>query len=160
RSKFILLINFNNQKATSMMWSADQYLDELHKEAVSIHKKNYGYEWKQEIKDNIKKVLGAYEDYKGDFNHSKIERVDTKDYERLRIEINTISSSLKMPVYVLIPKEKSKEKTPAVLAIHGHGYGSKALVGLNPDGSIKTEEEYHKNFAIKLVKKGVVVFVP
>ena len=58
------------------------------------------------------------------------------NYWRLRVEITTISP-LRMPVYVLIPKVKSKEKLPAVLAIHGHGYGSKEVVGLNPDGSVK-----------------------
>ena len=49
-------------------------------------------------------------------------------YYRLRVEISTISQ-LRMPVYLLIPKNRGDKKLPAVLAIHGHGYGSKeALV--------------------------------
>src|SRR5690625_7031109 len=81
------------------------------------------------------------------------------NYERLRVEIGT-SSDMKMVVYVLIPKNTQVKKVPAVLAVHGHGYGSRGAVGLNHDGSIKTEEEYHKDFAIELVNRDMVVVVP
>src|SRR5699024_12767726 len=84
---------------------------------------------------------------------------DMGHYERLRVEIGTVSS-MKMPMYVLIPKNNQGKKVPAVLAVHGHGYGSRGAVGLNHDGSIKTEEEYHKDFAIELVNRNMVVVVP
>lgn len=80
-------------------------------------------------------------------------------YLRLRVELSTIDS-LRMPVYLLIPKNREETKLPAVLALHGHGYGSKEAVGLNPDGSKRKNQGYHKQFAIELVKKGVVVIVP
>src|SRR5690625_2745004 len=143
-----------------IVWSPDKYLQELYEETVANHQTNYNDDWRLKLKRNFKEILGDFEDYKGPLNHCELERVDMGSYERLRIEINTLSPSLKMPVYVLLPKEKSKHKLPAVLAIHGHGYGSKATVGLNPDGSIKTDEEYHKDFAIELVNRGIVVFVP
>lgn len=142
------------------LWSANEYLNELYEDAVAVHPSNYDEDWKQGLKNNLNKVLGDFDDYKGDFNTREIERVDMGSYERLRVEINTIHPSLKMPIYILIPKEKGNRKLPAVLAIHGHGYGSKEVVGLNPDGSIMEGEGYHKNFAIDLVQKGAVVFVP
>src|SRR5690625_7436335 len=81
------------------------------------------------------------------------------NYERLRVEIGTVSS-MKMPMYVLIPKNNQGKKVPAVLAVHGHGYGSRGAVGLNHDGSIKTEEEYQNDFAIERVIRGMLVDVP
>lgn len=80
-------------------------------------------------------------------------------YWRLRVEITTIPP-LRMPVYVLIPKTNNNREFPAAIAIHGHGYGSKEAVGLNPDYSLRTEKGYHKEFAIELVEKGLVVVVP
>lgn len=142
------------------MWSPDRYLAELYEEAVAVHQTNFNDDWQHYLKKKFKKLLGNYDVYHGSLNPRELERVDMGSYERLRIEINTVSSSLTMPIYVLIPKEKSTRKLPAVVAVHGHGYGSKAVVGLNPDGSNLTVEEYHKSFAIDLVNKGAVVFAP
>lgn len=144
------------------MWSANEYLDELYEEAVETHQFNYNDEWKKELKSNVKKVLGHFDDDKCLFNPREIERVDMGSYERLRIEINTLRPSLTMPIYVLIPKERGDQKLSAVLAVHGHGYGSKEVVGLNPDGSMieGKDDGCHKSFAIELVHKGAVVFAP
>jgi len=144
------------------MWSANEYLDELYDEAVATHQSNYDEKWKNALRDNFKKLLGNFEDVKSPFQAREIERVDMGSYERLRIEINTLRPSLKMPIYVLIPKKKGNQKLPAVLAVHGHGYGSKEVVGLNPDGSMieGKDEGCHKSFAIELVHKGAVVFAP
>lgn len=52
-------------------------------------------------------------------------------------------------------------KLPAVVACHGHGYGSKDIVGLDFDGSEKTGDAgYQKNFAVELVKSGFLVIAP
>jgi dienelactone hydrolase len=142
------------------VWSANQYLNELYESMITYQSDNYNDKWRNMLKGKFKQLLGNYEDTEDQLSAKEIERVDMGSYERLRIEIDTVSPSLKMPIYVLIPKVKEKSKLPAVLAIHGHGYGSREVVGLNPDDSIMEDEGYHKSFAIELVKKGVVVFAP
>src|SRR5699024_1860576 len=92
------------------MWSANEYLDELYDEAVATHQSNYDEKWKNALRDNFKKLLGNFEDVKSPFQAREIERVDMGSYERLRIEINTLRPSLKMPIYVLIPKIKRSEE--------------------------------------------------
>ncbi|NLJ40065.1 MAG: dienelactone hydrolase [Clostridiales bacterium] len=52
-------------------------------------------------------------------------------------------------------------RLPAIIACHGHGYGSKEIVGLNPDGSDNYQDPgYQKNFAVELVKRGFIVIAP
>jgi predicted esterase len=52
-------------------------------------------------------------------------------------------------------------KRPAVIACHGHGYGSKEIVGLEPDGKTPAKEPgYQQQFAVELVKRGFVVAAP
>jgi len=142
------------------MWTADEYLEGLYKELVNSHTEVYNDNWKEDLKSKFQQALGDFEDEdEEELNPVILEKTDMGSYQRLRVEITTIHS-MKMPVYVLIPKMKSTEQRPAVLAIHGHGYGSKELVGLNPDGSTREDEGYHKDFGIGLVKKGMVVVAP
>jgi dienelactone hydrolase len=48
-----------------------------------------------------------------------------------------------------------------VLALHGHGYGSREIVGLKPDGSPDAGPPgIHRHFAVSLVKRGVAVIAP
>lgn len=141
------------------MWSVDNYLNNLYVESMKSHINKYGETWKFELKNKFELLLGNFEKNDEDIAPLIIERSDMGSYLRLRVEISTISQ-LRMPVYLLIPKNSGKHKLPAVLAIHGHGYGSKEAVGLNPNGSIRKNKGYHKQFAIELVKKGVVVIVP
>lgn len=141
------------------MWSADRFLNVLYDEYVGQQNHPFNSEWQADLKTVFQKKLGDFKKYTQPANPVLLEKVDMGDYERLRVEIDTVSS-MKMPVYVLIPKNIGDKKVPAVLAVHGHGYGSRGAVGLAHDGSIRTEEEYHKDFAIELVKRGMVVVVP
>lgn len=141
------------------MWSADDYLQDLYETTSEVHHHTYDDQWKETVKSRFHKSLGGFEHRDESLDPMILEQTDMGSYQRLRVEISTIDS-LKMPVYVLIPKMKQTKKVPAVLAIHGHGYGSKELVGLNPDGSKRSDQGYHKNFAVELVQKGVVVIAP
>lgn len=140
------------------MWSADQYLNELYDASIKTHPKTYDVTIQKKLKQRLIHLLGGFTNTGKQPDPHILEKVDKGHYERLRIEITTVSS-LKMPFYLLRPKE-IKQNLPAVIAIHGHGYGSKEAVGLNPDGTLKTDEGYHKNFAIKLVEQGMIVVVP
>jgi len=49
----------------------------------------------------------------------------------------------------------------AALAVHGHGYGSRQVVGLLPDGTADTEgADGHHHFARALARRGLVVAAP
>ncbi|MBO7748851.1 dienelactone hydrolase [Paenibacillus sp. MWE-103] len=88
-----------------------------------------------------------------------LEAADCGDYTRERIGIATYGN-LALPMYVLKPKAYRRERG-AVIALHGHGYGSRDLVALNPDGTAKTGDPgYQKNFAVELVRRGHLVVVP
>ena len=50
---------------------------------------------------------------------------------------------------------------PAAVAVHGHGYGSREIVGLRQDGSSDPEPPgIHQHFAVQLVRRGMVVIAP
>ena len=85
---------------------------------------------------------------------------DVGGYLRSRV-VFKICEGLDCPVYILSPK--GNPRFGAVLVCHGHGYGSRDVVGLRPDGSPKAEGEdpgYQKNFAVELVRQGMIVVVP
>ena len=89
----------------------------------------------------------------------RIERVDKKDYVREKILLRT-SRDTKMPVYLLKPKGFG-ERLPVVLALHGHGYGVKDIVGLWEDGQERdVPDGYHKDFAVALCRHGFLVAAP
>lgn len=141
------------------MWSPDLYLESLYQECVNQHSTTYNADGQTSMKEKVRKSLGNFKDNKEPLNPVLLEKSDMGTYWRHRVEITTIHP-LRMPVYVLIPKSKNNGKFQAVIGIHGHGYGSKEAVGLNPDYSARTEEGYHKEFAVELVKKGFVAVVP
>lgn len=145
-------------KGRNSMWSADLYLDRLYKETVAVQTEVYDKQWKQTLKEKVAKALGDFSSNTEEQTVTELEKVDMGEYTRYRIELTTMPS-LKMPIYLLIPKHHTLP-LPTVLAIHGHGYGHKELVGLNPDGSARAKSTYHEDFAVDLVKKGFAVVAP
>ncbi|UUZ90206.1 hypothetical protein LJK87_30080 [Paenibacillus sp. P25] len=88
-----------------------------------------------------------------------LERTDCGDFIRERVEIRTYGQ-LTMPVYVLIPKQ-GQGPYPAAVALHGHGYGGREIVGLSPEGEERPEGTgIHKHFAVGLVRRGFIVVAP
>ncbi|WP_100406465.1 dienelactone hydrolase family protein [Bacillus solitudinis] len=143
------------------MWAPDQFMEQLYHETYPDTKKEYNLEWQAQVKKQFNEALGEFPNKDNEFNAKTLERVEFEDFVRIRVEITTFAS-LRVPVYVLFPKENSGEKRPAALALHGHGYGSKEVVGLNVDGTNNLEEPpgIHKNFAVELVRRGVIVIAP
>jgi dienelactone hydrolase len=89
----------------------------------------------------------------------EIERVDRGSFVRHKMVIRTSSTS-QLPLYLLIPKKIAKPRA-AVLALHGHGYGVKDIVGLWEDGTERrTPDGYHKDFGVALAERGFVVAAP
>ena len=88
-----------------------------------------------------------------------LESVDKGDYRRDKVLIQTSPHSA-MPVYILQPKNAPRP-LPVVLALHGHGYGVKDIVGLWEDGAERdTADGYHKDFAVALCRRGFAVAAP
>ena len=112
----------------------------------------------QRTESAVDRRFGGFPEPATDLEPTTLEEHDEGDYIRRRIVFRS-KPHLEVPTYVLIPKGV-KPPYRAVIACHGHGYGSKAIVGLSFHGSVRTEPEYQKNFAIELVKRGYLVAVP
>lgn len=73
-----------------------------------------------------------------------------------------ICENLKTAVFLLIPKN-IKGTAPAVVALCGHGYGVRQILGITKNGKkkkLRYFDNYQKNFAVELAKKGCVVAAP
>ncbi|WP_405102555.1 alpha/beta hydrolase [Oceanobacillus sp. FSL H7-0719] len=141
------------------MVSINDYLDDLYNELIKKNNDVFNHDWQFNLREKVKESLGEFISNSTDFNTGVLEKEDMGTYERMRVEITTFYP-LRMPLYILIPKNRLKGKLPAVLTIHGHGYGVKEALGLNPDGTESECAGVHNNFARKLVEKGVVVVAP
>lgn len=146
------------------MWNPDNYLkllyDRVHPiESFRAESKEEWNEWRVRLRKRLVELLGGFPGELPSLEPLLLESEDCGSYIRQRIQIQTYPN-LYMPVYVLVPKE-SKGLRGAVIACHGHGYGSRDVVGLNPDGTKKTGNPgYQKNFAVELVNKGFITIVP
>ncbi|RIX52793.1 dienelactone hydrolase [Paenibacillus nanensis] len=113
---------------------------------------------REEMLKGLRKALGEFA-CAPDMSVTVLEKKEFDDYIRERIALRT-SGHLSMPVYMLTPKNKAGLK-PAAIAVHGHGYGSREIVGLTADGAEDTETPgIHQHFALQLVRRGFKVFAP
>lgn len=84
-----------------------------------------------------------------------------KEYTLQKFSVE-ICSGLNMAYFMLTPK-KIDENTPGVVALCGHGYGVRQILGITKKGKkkhISYIDNYQKNFAVELAKKGCVVIAP
>jgi dienelactone hydrolase len=88
------------------------------------------------------------------------ERPTAQDgYQRTYLEFESAPGVI-APAWLLIPDGLSRP-APAVIALHGHGYGADELVGIGLDGRTRDEPEgYHQDFAVALCRRGLVVLAP
>ncbi|MCO1337949.1 hypothetical protein BJH93_03440 [Kocuria polaris] len=88
-----------------------------------------------------------------------IDAVPGPGYVRQRWVLEAFAS-MPFGVFVLRPTEPAPG-APTVLALHGHGYGGRQLVGLAEDGSTDAERvDGHAHFAEALAGLGANVVVP
>ncbi|CAM3989080.1 dienelactone hydrolase family protein [Saccharibacillus endophyticus] len=131
-------------------------------------------QWQTELRLRFRELLGEFPSVPAELNPTLMEHTQCDGYIRERIEITTYEG-LRMPLYLLVPDiplpnsnthddsrhSAASDSRPVVLAIHGHGYGSREIVGLHPDGSARESEPgLHKDFALSLVRQGFVVVAP
>lgn len=117
-------------------------------------------EWRGELAERFAARLGPVPEMKAELNAVELERTMCKGHTRERVEITTFEG-LRMAVYLLIPDQPLARPCPAVIALHGHGYGSRDIVGLTPEGEERTGDPgLHRDFAVSLVQAGFVVAAP
>ncbi|MFB5662818.1 dienelactone hydrolase family protein [Alteribacillus sp. HJP-4] len=136
------------------MKEINSYFEKLYRDSASEPIKD-----RAELKKYLASALGTFE--RGDAENSPelIETAEFPDFRRERF-VFSFSEDLAAPVYVLTPKNGSSFH-PSVLALHGHGYGSREIVGLTKAGCEDEEKNgIHQHFAVKLVKRGFKVFAP
>lgn len=148
-----------------MKFSVDSYLDNLYHNnhiqlAFDAKDRAQWKLWRDELKSKFIDSLGDLPKGDVDLNPQILEEVDCGSYIRQRVVYNT-DEMLSMPAYVLIPKDIERDKFPSVIACHGHGYGSREVIGLQPDGKDNSKcPTYQNNFGLELVKRGFLVIVP
>jgi dienelactone hydrolase len=115
--------------------------------------------WQKRARAALIDCLGFLDTPKVELKPRTIQRVDRGSYVRQKIILRTSAQS-ELPLYLLVPKS-IRGNRPAVLALHGHGYGVKDIVGLWEDGSErKSPDGYHRDFACELAERGFVVAAP
>lgn len=90
-----------------------------------------------------------------------IQEIDRGTFVQKKLAV-TYCKNLTMPVYLLIPKTK-EEKMPCTVALCGHGYGVRQIVGTKKNGQPKRLpffDEYQKQFAVRLAERGCMVIAP
>src|SRR5437867_1109801 len=106
--------------------------------------------WQKRARAALMKCLGFLDTPKVAPRPRTIEKVDRGKYVRHKIVIRTSARS-ELPLYLLIPR-RIRDKRPAVLALHGHGYGVKDIVALWEDGSERlTPDGYHRDYVFHAV---------
>ena len=99
-------------------------------------------------------------DLLGDFPEEKCELLprvtETKEFSTYTRETVLFQSRPNMTVfgYLLLPKD-FETPGPTILCLHGHGRGVDDIVGIQEDGTMRTEYgEYQNDFALQCVDRG------
>ncbi len=87
--------------------------------------------------------------------------LDYPDYTLQKYSVK-ICDGLLSAVFVLEPKNITAP-APSVVALCGHGYGVRQILNISKSGRkkhIRYLDNYQKNFAVELVKRGCIVVAP
>ena len=118
------------------------------------------WQWKEKLIKKIKELLGEFPE--PDSLSPKLLSTEEKEkYVREKWLIQT-EKDCWMPLYLLIPKQK-KEKFPAILCCHGHGfYGKDPVAGVhngNPD-VIQNIKLHNYNYGEQMAEHGFITICP
>lgn len=114
--------------------------------------------WQATLRRKFSRLLGSFPDTPTTPEVKVLERMEFKDHTRSSLSFES-RPGLTVFAYLLQPKT-TNGKRPALLCLHGHGYGVDALIGLDEKGKPRTTPDYHNNFALEAVKRGYVVMAP
>jgi len=115
-------------------------------------------QWQAVLKVKLLELLGEFPE-KVNLEPIVLERQEFDDHIREEVVFHS-APYIDVPAYVLVPKGV-QGKMPGVVAVHGHGYGKNDLVGLWEDGTKRSiADGYQKDFALEIMRRGMVVVVP
>lgn len=116
----------------------------------------------KEIREKAKNIFSTDKLDSGNYTLEKVSKaLEYKDYTLQKYSFE-LCENLKTAVYLLTPKN-IKNNAPAVVALCGHGYGVRQILGISKSGRkkhIRYLDNYQKNFAVELAKRGCVVAAP
>ncbi len=135
--------------------TAEQSVQQLLKTTPPLHFKGATQgewrQWRRTFRRNLAKELGSKPE-SVPLEVETLEKIKFDGYTREKIVFNPDPFS-SIPVYVLIPDGATEEKpAPAVLCAHGHGVGK--------DGAVGIVEDYQKEYAVELARRGFVTLAP
>ena len=113
-------------------------------------------EWQKQLRPKLVELLGGFPKRKCDLHP---ELVETKEFEGYTRENVLFQSRENMTVfsYLLLPKNFSMPG-PVIICLPGHGRGVDDIVGINEDGTMRTEwGGYQNDFALQSVANGFAV---
>ena len=110
-------------------------------------------EWQRNLRAKLVELLGDFPDERCEL----LPRVtETKEFSTYTRETVLFQSRPNMTVlgYLLLPKN-FETPGPTILCLHGHGRGVDDIVGIQEDGTMRTEYgEYQNDFALQCVDRG------
>lgn len=115
--------------------------------------------WRGRLREKLRELLGGFDEEKPPLD---VEVSETRIRRGLLFEkiVFRTRISMDVPVYVLKPLE-AEGRLPAVVAVHGHGYGKDEIVGFEENGSERVKPGgYQKDFGLKLAEEGFLVVAP
>lgn len=153
------------------MWNPDMYikqlLDALESSREALKKDQCWNDRRLNLLRVLSETLGRFSDnsYKP-LQPRQLECVELPTVIRERVEYQ-VGEGLTVPAYVVTPKELSSstgQKCPAIIALHGHGWGSREMVGLLPNDTPNANDDQipsgHGTIVQQLAERGFVVVVP
>ena len=109
--------------------------------------------WQRNLRAKLVELLGGLPEERCEL----LPRVaETKEFPTYTRETVLFQSRSNMTVfgYMLLPKD-FETPGPVVLCLHGHGRGVDDIVGIQEDGTMRTEYgEYQNDFALQCVDRG------
>lgn len=115
--------------------------------------------WRAAFRARLRQRLGALPVERGPVAATTAPPTRRDGYRRCYLEFAS-APGVVVPAWLLIP-DGLTGPAPAVIALHGHGYGANELVGLDAAGHERHEPfGYHQDFALALCRRGMVVLAP
>jgi dienelactone hydrolase len=108
-------------------------------------------EWRARVGERLRALLGRLPD-RVPLDLEIIESVKCDGYHRHKVVFDT-EETMSVPAYLLVPDGR-RTAGPGILAIHGHGTGKAAVVGLEPT------DAPNGDYAQQLACQGFVVLAP
>ena len=114
-------------------------------------------EWQHALRGEIIQILGGFPSEKVALEPEIAETKEFPNYTRETV-IFTSRNHLTVKGYLLLPKQW-EAPGPCVVCLPGHGRGVDDIVGIEEDGSQRTEYAgYQKDFALQCLDHGLAAF--